>query len=149
MGSRSSIIGSIAGASLALTGTLVGALAGEGGCGSASAGASASPFDGGTSDATIGGDEGPSSEGGGVLESDGAAGSADAGPFMGLSCTVTPCAIALAAGGGHVCALLADHTVRCWGQNASGELGSGALRRRARRSLADTQARPPSPASQG
>ena len=35
------------------------------------------------------------------------------------------CAVALAAGGGHVCALLDDHTVRCWGQNSSGELGFG------------------------
>ncbi len=127
MGSRSSIIGSIAGASLALTGMLVAALAGEGGCSSSSAGAASSASDGGASDATLLGDQGAASEDGAVPATDGTVGSADALPFTGLSCTVTPCAIALAAGGGHVCALLADHTVRCWGQNASGELGSGEL----------------------
>ena len=31
----------------------------------------------------------------------------------------------LAAGGGHVCALLVDGTVRCWGSDALGELGYG------------------------
>jgi alpha-tubulin suppressor-like RCC1 family protein len=41
-----------------------------------------------------------------------------------LSCKVTPCVTALAAkGGSHVCALLEDKTVRCWGSNASGQLG--------------------------
>ena len=53
--------------------------------------------------------------------------SSDAGAFNGLSCAVTPCAIAVATGGDHVCVLLQDHTARCWGQNASGELGSGTL----------------------
>jgi alpha-tubulin suppressor-like RCC1 family protein len=34
-------------------------------------------------------------------------------------------AVAVAAGGGHTCALLADDTGRCWGANGSGELGNG------------------------
>ncbi|MBX3196737.1 MAG: hypothetical protein KF850_31565 [Labilithrix sp.] len=42
-----------------------------------------------------------------------------------LACKVTPCVTALSAkGGSHVCALLADATVRCWGSNASGQLGA-------------------------
>jgi alpha-tubulin suppressor-like RCC1 family protein len=126
LGSRSSIIGSISGVSFALTAGLTGAVTSEGGCGSASSGSSVATVDGGTPDATISGDDGASSDGGVVAPGDGGVGLADAGPYTGLSCTVTPCAIALAAGGGHVCALLADHTVRCWGQNVSGELGSGA-----------------------
>jgi alpha-tubulin suppressor-like RCC1 family protein len=51
----------------------------------------------------------------------------DAAPYDGLHCSTPPCAIAIAAGGGHACAVIDDHTVRCWGQNASGELGSGAI----------------------
>ena len=34
-------------------------------------------------------------------------------------------AIALAVGGYHNCALLADRTVRCWGRNQDGQLGNG------------------------
>jgi len=34
-------------------------------------------------------------------------------------------AIALAVGGYHNCALLADHTVQCWGRNQDGQLGNG------------------------
>ncbi len=126
MGSRSSIIGSISGVSLALIGGVVGAVAGQGGCSSASGDSAVASLDSGTPDGTVSGDDASSSDAGTVAPVDGAGGSADAGPFTGLSCTVTPCAIALAAGGGHICALLSDHTVRCWGQNVSGELGSGA-----------------------
>jgi alpha-tubulin suppressor-like RCC1 family protein len=34
-------------------------------------------------------------------------------------------AIAVAAGGGHVCAVLGDGSVQCWGSNATGQLGNG------------------------
>src|SRR5204863_2295344 len=33
-------------------------------------------------------------------------------------------ATSVAAGGGHSCAVLADHTVRCWGQGKDGQLGA-------------------------
>ncbi len=32
---------------------------------------------------------------------------------------------AIAGGGGHVCALLADQTAKCWGRNGEGEVGDG------------------------
>jgi alpha-tubulin suppressor-like RCC1 family protein len=35
-------------------------------------------------------------------------------------------ATAIAAGYGHACALLADSTMRCWGENREGQLGNGA-----------------------
>lgn len=36
-----------------------------------------------------------------------------------------PAAIAIAGGGSHSCALLADGTVKCWGSNSHGQLGDG------------------------
>ncbi|MGA9761596.1 MAG: hypothetical protein WBQ14_04155 [Gaiellaceae bacterium] len=34
----------------------------------------------------------------------------------------------ISAGGSHTCALLADHTIECWGAGGSGELGNGSFR---------------------
>ncbi|MDF2693235.1 MAG: regulator of chromosome condensation [Labilithrix sp.] len=43
-----------------------------------------------------------------------------------VACTSDPCVTQIAArGGGHVCAVLQDGSVRCWGSNASGQLGTG------------------------
>ena len=52
--------------------------------------------------------------------------SAHAPEFSGeVTCTVSPCVTALSArGGSHICALLSDKTVRCWGSNSSGQLGA-------------------------
>ena len=52
-------------------------------------------------------------------------GSAPAPAFSGeVTCKVSPCVTALSArGGSHVCALLSDKSVRCWGSNSSGQLG--------------------------
>jgi len=48
-------------------------------------------------------------------------------PDIRVDCQVTPCAVALAArGGAHVCALLSDETVACWGADDKGQLGRGA-----------------------
>jgi alpha-tubulin suppressor-like RCC1 family protein len=125
VGSRFSILGTIAGTSVAVA---LAALAGGTGCGSSeSNGASANPFDGSVPpDGTLAGDD-VESDGGAMPSVDGSDVGADAGSFTGLSCSIKPCAIALATGGDHVCALLDDHSARCWGQNASGETGSGAL----------------------
>jgi uncharacterized repeat protein (TIGR02543 family) len=46
-------------------------------------------------------------------------------------------AVSVSAGGFHSCALLADGTVRCWGQNDYGQLGDG--------SIIVPQTRPPTP----
>lgn len=129
MGSRTSIFGTVAGAGIAaaLTALLAAGLAGETACGSSSDVGLSGSGDGGAADATTGGDDAAvGSDGGNFGPGDGALPPGDAGPFTGLRCAVTPCVTALASGGGHVCALLDNGTLRCWGQNASGELGSGA-----------------------
>ena len=41
------------------------------------------------------------------------------------SCKVDCGVLAMAAGSGHSCAVLADGTVRCWGANLGGQLGDG------------------------
>jgi alpha-tubulin suppressor-like RCC1 family protein len=54
--------------------------------------------------------------------------SADADCLSGYFCDAGTChlaAIAVAAGISHTCALLSDHTVRCWGDNSDGALGQG------------------------
>lgn len=40
-------------------------------------------------------------------------------------CADTPCATALVAGDNHFCARMSDGTVRCWGDDARGALGTG------------------------
>jgi alpha-tubulin suppressor-like RCC1 family protein len=40
-------------------------------------------------------------------------------------CSVTPCAVEIAAGADSACVRMQDGTVRCWGSNAAGELGRG------------------------
>jgi alpha-tubulin suppressor-like RCC1 family protein len=45
----------------------------------------------------------------------------------GISNAIGVAAGGSAAGDGHTCALLADRTVKCWGSNASGQLGSGGV----------------------
>jgi alpha-tubulin suppressor-like RCC1 family protein len=120
---RSSFAYSVAGASLLAT------LAGATACGEEGAAVPAPPSEGGLSD------EGPPSDAGvapsdattGATPDSGSSAEGDAEAFTGLHCTVSPCVVALAAGGGHVCALLDDHTVRCWGQNYAGELGIGSV----------------------
>jgi hypothetical protein len=124
LGSRTSIFGTVAGAGIAAASTSAAlALAG---CGSSGDATLVALGDGGAADATMPGDDStaPGSDGG-MLGTDGTTGQADAGPFTGLRCAVTPCVTAIESGGGHVCARLDDGTLRCWGQNASGELGFG------------------------
>jgi alpha-tubulin suppressor-like RCC1 family protein len=119
---RSSFAGSSAGVSL-----LAMLVAVEGCSSSDSSPTAAAPSDGGpgpdgslleedagASDATMGS---PADGGSGL----------DAPAFSGLHCPMSPCVVSLAAGGGHVCALMDDHSVRCWGQNYAGELGIGTL----------------------
>jgi hypothetical protein len=101
------------------------ALAGTGCSSSANFAEGPYPYDAEAQDGTLS-DGAPLRDDGGGYNSD-AGTAADAGPYTGLRCSVTPCVLALAAGGSHVCALLEDHTVRCWGGNASGELGTGSV----------------------
>lgn len=43
-----------------------------------------------------------------------------------VQCTATPCVTRITARGGeHACVILKDGAVRCWGSNASGQLGTG------------------------
>lgn len=42
-----------------------------------------------------------------------------------VSCSPPPVVKAIEAGEAHVCALMGDGTVRCWGYNASGQIGNG------------------------
>lgn len=60
-----------------------------------------------------------------VVDAGAAEPDADASAFSGeVTCKATPCVTALSASGGsHVCALLSDKTMRCWGGNAHGQLG--------------------------
>lgn len=45
-----------------------------------------------------------------------------------VSCSTNPCVTRIAARGGtHACAVLDDGSVRCWGSNVSGQLGTGGL----------------------
>ena len=116
-------------------GVMTGGLAGAGG--SADIGGA-----GGSAD--VGGSGGSSTE-----VTDGSAGSTpsvDATDVAGPDAT-TPAdagaplpllATAVAVGANHSCALLEDHTVKCWGDNADGDLGYG-----------DTQVRGNSPAEMG
>ena len=41
-----------------------------------------------------------------------------------VTCAVSPCAVAIATGFIHACALMSDETVRCWGNNAQGQLAN-------------------------
>lgn len=51
------------------------------------------------------------------------AGAKDSGP----NCTVAPCVTNVGIGGAHACAVVADGTVRCWGANFYGGLGTGVV----------------------
>jgi alpha-tubulin suppressor-like RCC1 family protein len=123
LGSRRTIVGSIASVGLAVG--LGGALGSAGG-GCSSSGANAFEGDDGAAfDASTGGDDQVDATA--FVASDASGGGADAGPYTGLRCATTPCASALAVGGDHVCALLSNGTVWCWGGNQSGELGIGTV----------------------
>jgi alpha-tubulin suppressor-like RCC1 family protein len=81
---------------------------------------------------TDGADGGPGAPDGSAADSGGEAG--DAGkleppPYdFAVKCTADPCVTQIAARGGtHICALFHDGSVRCWGSNASGQLGQGAV----------------------
>jgi hypothetical protein len=112
---------------VALSGLGVGLSSTAAGCGSASADALVSTGDdgGGAFDGTLGGDD--AADGVSFKEGDGGSVSVDAGPYLGLHCEGTPCVVEVAAGGSHICAVLSDRSVRCWGNNSSGEVGSGAV----------------------
>ncbi len=78
---------------------------------------------------TDGGD-GVISDGGGLSASDAASDAGELDPpapyDFAVTCASDPCVTQLAArGGSHACAVLQDGSVRCWGANASGQLGTG------------------------
>ena len=66
----------------------------------------------------------PDARGGGQLGDPAFNGFASAMP---VEVTGITTAIAVAAGGFHTCALLANGTVQCWGQNDQGQLGNGTV----------------------
>jgi alpha-tubulin suppressor-like RCC1 family protein len=41
-------------------------------------------------------------------------------------CTTSTCATYISAGGNHTCAVMGDNTVKCWGENGSGQCGPNA-----------------------
>jgi alpha-tubulin suppressor-like RCC1 family protein len=114
----------IAGAAAALAAGLA-AASGAGACSSDSAGALTS--DDTSPDGSVTSSSGAGNDGSGFIAADAGTMTADAGAFNGLECDGTPCLTAVSTGGGHACAILGDETVRCWGQNVFGELGSGTL----------------------
>ncbi|HEX4629240.1 MAG TPA: hypothetical protein VH137_10670, partial [Gemmatimonadales bacterium] len=119
---RSSFAGSIAGASLLAT------LIAANGCSSSAESGAAAPSlgDGGLGpDGSLQEEDASAADATQGGQAD--AGNVDAPAFSGLHCPASPCVVSLAAGGGHVCALIDDHSVRCWGQNYAGELGIGTL----------------------
>lgn len=66
----------------------------------------------------------PSQEDGAAPERDGGSDSFDASSEP-VVCAVSPCAVELAAGAGHVCARMSDGDVWCWGDDALGATGNG------------------------
>ncbi len=117
------------GALLAATATFgaLGACGGDdsnGGSPDASSGGDGAGSDGTTSfdaagtDGNVTGDDASAGDGGKDAAGDGAG---DSG------CTASPCIVQIAAGADQTCALVNDGTVRCWGQNKFGQLGTGAL----------------------
>lgn len=76
------------------------------------------------SDVTTGGPDGAVTDDGGG--GDTAQPPVDAGPDTATTnCKAANCALSIAAGPAHTCAILGDRTVKCWGENIHGELGSG------------------------
>ncbi len=71
----------------------------------------------------------PGTDGGGsdVVVADQVAPPEDAPVDAGPACTTASCAIAIGAGPNHTCAVLGDHTLKCWGDNSHGELGTGSV----------------------
>ncbi|MBK6692069.1 MAG: hypothetical protein IPG50_07685 [Myxococcales bacterium] len=75
-------------------------------------------------DVTTGGPDGAVTDDGGG--GDTALPPVDAGPDTATTnCKAANCALSIAAGPAHTCAILGDRTVKCWGDNIHGELGSG------------------------